>query len=254
MENLYINNEKLAVDSIQILKDLISSGLHEFIKLGYLLNDSLKWFKYVPGHEYKNVYEFASEELKLCSTNVKYYLNVFKRFSDNGQPLIHKDFSCFNFSQLREMLPLSESVLKTITPEMTVENIKSLKKNLLDVDTKKEEDLIKVYKEEIFKNKEERVKFLDNYTKWELFESIPEFDLKFYRAKMSGNIYIIATESLIGRGQTFEDCYFNKIRTSVNYCLLNSDDKDCRYDIMGSGGVSGIVNFITKKKLKYIKE
>ena len=81
---------------------------------------------------YKNVYEYAKRVLDLKRSTTCSYIGVCERFSrrDNGFPtgVLASDFCGFSFSQLVEMLGIGDEDLKSVTPSMTVKEIRRFKK------------------------------------------------------------------------------------------------------------------------------
>ena len=86
----------------------------------------------VDGQPLKNVYEYAEIAFGFKSTSAKNFINVCERFSRKsltGQPTdeIEPAFALFGYSQLSEILPLSDEKIKEVTPDMTIKAIRSLR-------------------------------------------------------------------------------------------------------------------------------
>lgn len=236
--------EKVALANLDKIYKLVHQGAVDYIFLGLLLKESAYWFRDLPGRNYKDVYEFAQKELNLCRTNVKYYLGVQKRFASGMQ--LKEEYKDYLFSQLREMYNMKDEQLAQCKPTMTINDLKALKK-LGNAQDKEQWDAsvnIEPIKEHYFKNNEQRENFLRDYTKWQLFHSVPELTLDFYKVKFTNGAYIIATvtEYVIA----WKD---NEIRNSVSYCLMR-DDKNARYR-PDRDSMSNIIDYIRTNKLGY---
>lgn len=244
--------EEYAIKCTEHIKEVLKDNACSFALLGQLLKEAKSYFKDLPDKQYKTIYDFAEKELSLCKTTTKYYISIHTSFCIGIR--VKEEFEEYNYSQLREMVSLTAEELKQVTPSMTAEQIKKLKiKNDKEEDIK-EEKLISAYLTQSFKNAEERTKFLQDYSRWELFREIPELTLKFFRAKMSNGTYIIATESQVGKSLISDDYYFIEPYLNVHYSVIDKNNINSRYDITGAGGVTGVIKYITNNKLSYIKE
>lgn len=246
-EKEYTEVEKNALHDLKKLKDLLKQNNDNYIYLGLLLREAKNFYMNIPNTVYKDIYEFAKTELDLCKTTVKYLTGVNQRFA-NGMNLKPK-YENFKYSQLREMLSLSDIQLELVNPEMTVEEIKALKKvknvdedvvlkNLINTDNIE-------YETVQFRNNQDRESFLRKYAEWEKFQNIPELTLAFYRAKLTDDTYVIATE--------YEWInYYGKLEKCVMYDLFNPADKKSRYTPVNRG-LTAIIDYIRTGKLGYLK-
>lgn len=248
--------EEYAISCVKHLKECLGTNADSFALIGLLLKEAKGYFKDIPDTCYKNIYEFSKYELSLCRTTTKYYMSIHTKFC-NGQN-VKEEYKEYNYSQLREMIKLADEDLKSVNPSMTCKDIAKLCRELKKKADDHEDELILPFKEPeneyiVFKNKEERLNYLKDYTKWELYKELEEFSLKFYRAKLSNNTYIIATESQQGKSPFGEDYYFTKVTPVTHWCLIDPNNENSRYDIMGYGGISAIEKYISANKLKIKK-
>lgn len=112
----------------------------QFVYIGYLLYE-VREYGYYREHGYSDVYEYAASELDLKKTTVKNLIGINEVFgsyrpkdafgfnlplqrSINLQPA----YENFKYSQLTEMLSMSVSDRQKVTPDMTVKQIRELKK------------------------------------------------------------------------------------------------------------------------------
>lgn len=250
------DREEYAVSCTKHLKEILGVNADSFALIGLLLKEAKKYFKDIPDTCYKNIYEFSKSELALCKTTTKYYLAIHTKFCD-GQA-VKSEFREYNYSQLREMIKLSDEDLSLVNPSMTCKDIAKLCKELAKKNKESEDEIISDSQGQespkvTFKNKDERINFLKDYTSWDLFDGISELDLKFYKAKLSDGSYIIATESLQGKSPFGFDFYYIKPMPIVLYSLVNPSDSDSKYDIKGYGGISAIEKYMSANKLSYCK-
>lgn len=238
----------VAISNRDKLKDLLKQNNDNYIYLGLLLKEAKQYYMNIPDTNYKDVYAFAKDELELCKTTVKYLISVNDRFA-NGMKLKPK-YDKYKYSQLREMVSLSDSQLDLVNPSMTVEEIKSLKK-IKNIDEDKVlNPFLKsdnaVYDTVYFKNNKEREVFIKGYKSWELFVQVPELTLKFYRAKLTNENYIIALEF------EYYNNYLKKIESNVIYDIFNPIDSTSRYS-PSSTPLTTLVEYIRSNKLGYYK-
>ena len=236
--------EKIALSNLQKISNLIHKGCTDYIFLGLLLKESEYWFRDLPGRNYKDIYDFAKNELNLCRTNVKYYIGVQKRFGQGMQ--LKNEYKDYLFSQLREMYNLKDEQLKLCNPQMSVASIKALKKTGKKTDKEKLDDYVGKQKEVYFKNDTELASFLADYKNWQLFHSIPELTLKFYKAMLTNGCWIVATESEVV--QTWKD---NSIVYNVKYTLMSNSDI-CRYSY-GSSSITSLCEYLRADQVGYLR-
>ena len=124
----------------------IRRGLHSLARdyawIGFLLDEMIQ-YGYLETGGYKNVYEYCSAEFGFKKSSVNNFLNIYRTFCYGPNPPVeHRgSFSCqvgrpfdlkeewrnFNYSQLCEMLSLSERQRECVTPDMTVRKIREYK-------------------------------------------------------------------------------------------------------------------------------
>lgn len=102
------------------------------IRFGFHLMEC-KENKYYEDYGFNNFYEFIEKNWRLGKSTVSRYINLFMEFSlcQDGRHKIFLDnkYEEYSYSQLSEMLPLSDKQRKQIKPEMTITEIRELKKS-----------------------------------------------------------------------------------------------------------------------------
>lgn len=133
-------NEVAESYAVRIHND-IKEIRHGFIKLGFHL-DEIKKCGYYKDLGYHDFYEFCEVNYRLDKSAVSRYMNVFYKFaefdifSNTRKMWIAEKYKDFSFSQLCEMLPVSDTkLLAKITPDMTIKEIRTIKKSGKDVAT-----------------------------------------------------------------------------------------------------------------------
>lgn len=249
--------EEYAVQSVKHLRETLGYNADSFALIGLLLKEAKGYFKDLPDTCYKNIYEFAKTELSLCKTTTKYYLAIHTKFCD-GQK-VKDEFKEYNYSQLREMVKLSDEDMCLVNISMTCKDIARLCKELSKQRQTSDDKIIEPFIEKEpqvkpvkFNNNDERLDFLKNYTTWELYKEVKELDLKFYKANLSNGAYIIATESLFGRSLFGNDYYFNHVTPIAHWCVIDPNNEESKYDITGAGGISIIAKYMSANKVSYI--
>ena len=134
-------NGSSSVSPCQELTNKIKGALYDiansFVYIGFLLCEanSLGSFK---EWGYFSIYEYASSELGFKKSSVNNFMNICRTFSSNfsscGEALpysmiLKDDYRNFNYSQLVEMLSMDDKKRSQVTPDMTVKQIRLLKKS-----------------------------------------------------------------------------------------------------------------------------
>lgn len=112
----------------------------QFVYIGFLLWEVQEYGHYRE-HGFQDVYEYAAHELNLKKTTVKNLIGINKTFGsiNVGMPVeqrtmnLQPGYAKFNYSQLTEMLSMSEPQRAKVTPDMSIRKIRELKKeNTID--------------------------------------------------------------------------------------------------------------------------
>ena len=78
---------------------------------------------------YENIWDYAKERFGFSKSTASRYMARNDRFSKDGNsPVLDERYSTFNKSQLQEMLGLDEEQLEQVTPDMTVQDIRAMRK------------------------------------------------------------------------------------------------------------------------------
>ena len=124
-----------AMHSLKYLREDTADLKKRYIVLGFHLNefDSNKYYR---EFGYDNLTDFCYDNLGLDKGAVSRCLNVWERFArcNEGSSVrtmfIAEKYADYNYTQLTEMLPLSDKELEKITPDMTCKQIREYKKEL----------------------------------------------------------------------------------------------------------------------------
>lgn len=132
------------------LKDIILESItnmtREFVAVGYYL-------KYVRDHEmyladgYASIWEFAEDLYGIQRSTCSRWMAINDRFSVQGNsPVLDERYRQYGKSQLQEMLYLDDKQIEEVRPEMTVKDIRELRKpepvpEVVDAPEIKEPDL-----------------------------------------------------------------------------------------------------------------
>ena len=108
---------------------------HNYIKLGFHL-DELKRLKIDSKLGYYSFYDFCLDNFNMDKSSVSRCLNVFYAFAEKDSDSfsrkmwIDDKYKDYSYSQLCEMVSISdEKLLKQIKPDMSVKDIRELKKS-----------------------------------------------------------------------------------------------------------------------------
>lgn len=186
------------------------------------LKDLTDYKQETPGYSYLNFEEYCKVKFNLKKSSAYALIDVYKTFGTNdGQ--VSENYSAYNYSQLSEMVSLSEKDRQKVTPEMTVKDIRAMKKALsppkgdgdavTDLNYKKppQEETVTVEAvttppekgnvKLIFKNKTERSKWVEDYAKnGYLWVDVPPLNLRVYRYDFINGVSLLTTEYGPGYG------------------------------------------------------
>lgn len=118
-------------DKVVVVNTGLKAIVRNFYNVGKALSD-IKQGDLFKSKGYKNFIEFTKSEFNLSRDQSYRLVNIYNKFP-NSQ---YKDFS---FSQLTEMLTLPTDKLNDVSPDMTVKEIRNIKKS----DKKDEDKVIK---------------------------------------------------------------------------------------------------------------
>lgn len=99
-----------------------------FIRIGYFLK-KVRDEEIFKEKGYKNITEYALEEFGIGQTSAYRFIQMNDKFSVGGNSLeIEDKYAPYDKSKLQEMLNMNSEQLEQVKPEMTVKEIKSIKK------------------------------------------------------------------------------------------------------------------------------
>lgn len=116
----------------QEAKDILREKMYNlkmnFIAAGYYL-------KYIRDHEqfredgYESIWEFAEDNYGIKKSTASRWMAMNDKFSQDGNsPILAEEYRGFEKSQLQEMLYLDDKQMETVTPNMTVKEIREVRK------------------------------------------------------------------------------------------------------------------------------
>lgn len=123
-----VNGKKIGKDII-ILKEIQNDINKNKFEIGKILNNIKESKEYIL-LGYKNLIEFAKNELSLGKNQIYNLISIYIKFSNNEK------FSNYSYSQLSEMISVPDELINEITINYSVKDIRELKNKL---NTKKEE-------------------------------------------------------------------------------------------------------------------
>lgn len=106
----------------------LKSAVRSVIAVGYYLK-CVRDGELYRDAGYENIWDYARERFGFSKSTASRYMARNDRFSKDGNsPVLDERYSAFNKSQLQEMLGLGEEQLEQVTPDMTVQEIRAMKK------------------------------------------------------------------------------------------------------------------------------
>ncbi|MGN1044252.1 MAG: hypothetical protein ACI4PR_05655 [Acutalibacteraceae bacterium] len=124
------------LSSVKYVHSDLNDLQHSYIRLGFHLHE-IKKYNYYQHFGYWNFYHFCADNFGLDRSTVSRLLDVSCTFCMRHQDKPHlqtmfidEKYKDYSYSQLCEMIPLSSDQRKQIKPNMTVKQIRELKKQL----------------------------------------------------------------------------------------------------------------------------
>lgn len=122
----------------QKIKQAMYDAAKQFVYIGFLLREVRDYGYYEEGG-YANVYQYAEFELGLKRTSTKNFIAIAEQFgtrkdSYHGKLIetqtmsLQPAYKDFNYSQLVELLGMSEPQRAKATPDMTIKQLREIKK------------------------------------------------------------------------------------------------------------------------------
>lgn len=113
---------------LNLIKEKVDGVLTNYVLIGHYLNQLNKDHLYKEGN-YSSIYELAKHEFNLSDTTIKNSMGVASKYCDDDGS-IKQEFMNYNFSALVELLPIeNDKVITDFKPEMTVKEIREVKKS-----------------------------------------------------------------------------------------------------------------------------
>lgn len=247
-----------------------------YVYIGKLLSDIRDNDLYTgmirPNTSYKTVSayygtfeDYVKERFGLKRSSAYAFINVYKTFGMPGGTKLKPKYEAYNYSQLSEMLSLPEAKRDEIKPEMTVKEIREIKKrNAAQVVEAVEATFPEVTKQDsitveavteakpgntrlLFKNKTEREKWVEKINvNGYVWVDVPTLKMRVYRYDFRNGVSLLRTD--LGRSYDTPDGRY------YGYMLLVDDPKKYYgYNVsfeFGFGGqtAKSIADFMTTYK------
>lgn len=168
---------------------------------------------------YRSLWEYAADQFGLSMSSASRYIAINDQFSVGGNtPQLQPEYRNFSKSQLQEMLNMSPEQIGQVTEDMTVKEIRKLKKpETAEPEEKKPEEMIRKKKilvgalaamkcdldnaEQdkpdqpelpIMKNNDQRKEWLRNYRDWGLWYEDENIGVKYYKYDFENGARLIA--------------------------------------------------------------
>lgn len=111
-----------------IIREKLQNMSRDFVAIGYYL----KWIRDNELYKqdgYSSIWEFAEDNYGIKRTTASRWMAMNDKFSDGGNtPILAKEFRMFGKSQLQEMLYLDDKQMEEVSPDMTVQEIREVRK------------------------------------------------------------------------------------------------------------------------------
>ena len=196
------------------IKASLALAANNFFEIGYFLNQ-IKDKELYRQDGYKDIWEFAKTEYGLSMSSASRFMAIHKKFSLCGTDKMAVEYANYGPSKLQEMLTMSEDELEQVTPDMTVKEIRQVKKKNCDVakeKTKPEEKKPELEEPEVVEQDEDVC---------DITEHEDELIAWFY------NQLSISGKMTIERGDRTEITEMLKNECGKSYLYIGHHDRSC---------------------------
>lgn len=114
-------------EMVEEIKDALQDFKQKYLKIGWSLK-YIKEAKLYKEKDFNNINEFAAHYFGLSQSSVSRFINICEEFSVGDRPELMPRYASYSLSQLIELLPMKKELRENITPDMTIDQIRALKR------------------------------------------------------------------------------------------------------------------------------
>ena len=124
-----MNEIKITFQSVcQLIQEKQLNMAENYVAIGYYLRKAREAELYKDGG-YASIHEMASGEFGMARQTAEHCMRINEKFSEGGDsPALEESFRKYGKSQLQEMLYLTDEQLEDVRPDMTVKDIRNIRK------------------------------------------------------------------------------------------------------------------------------
>ena len=124
-----MNEIKVTFQSVcQLIQEKQLNMAENYVAIGYYLRKAREAELYKDGG-YASIHEMASSEFGMARQTAEHCMRINEKFSEGGDsPALEESFREYGKSQLQEMLYLTDEQLEDVRPDMTVKDIRNIRK------------------------------------------------------------------------------------------------------------------------------
>lgn len=128
MEELWYKKQVTFEDAVGMVRENLGSMVDSFIAAGYWLKRIRDGQEYEE-HGYQTIWACAWMEFGLAKSEASRAMSMNDKYSvDGDSPYLAEKYKQYSKSQLQEMLKMSEQQIEQVTPDMTVREIREIKR------------------------------------------------------------------------------------------------------------------------------
>ena len=124
-----MNEIKITFQNVcQLIQEKQLNMAENYVAIGYYLRKAREAELYKDGG-YASIHEMASSEFGMARQTAEHCMRINEKFSEGGDsPALEEAFRKYGKSQLQEMLYLTDEQLEDVRPDMTVKDIRNIRK------------------------------------------------------------------------------------------------------------------------------
>lgn len=211
-------------DTESFIKSNLVSAAQNVIAIGYYLKHIRDRQLYREAG-YESIWDYASDRFGFSKSTTSRYISRNDKFSKGGNsPVLDSRYHDFGKAQLQEMLSLNPEQLEQVTPDMTVAQIREIRKpkevpyypleGQMEITEFLEPEEPEQPPLPLMRNNDQRKEWLRDYKSWGLWYTDDHIGCRYYKYDFDNGARLIAevyTQHNEFAGQDYESSYLHLV-------------------------------------------
>lgn len=138
--NLIVNHLDGEFGLTNKIRSALNESAKQFVYIGFLLKEADEFCYYREGG-YEDIYEYCEDNFGFGRSSTNNFIRVYRQFGSNNGIGLLDSYKAYSYSQLTEMCSMNMKQLNECNPEMTVRELRAVKKGKIPVEMQKVKDI-----------------------------------------------------------------------------------------------------------------